>query len=239
MRIGGNRRGRRYLYTHAINPPAGKSASDHHMAYGAVFDLPPTAGRPRLSVADAERTVAREQLAAAGIDFSRPVIGLHPGGKWSVKRWPADSYASMVSLLKRDTDVDVVVFTGPAEVEHTRHLYDTLGDQAVYMDPVSIREMLALLAEMQVVVLSDGGVMHMSVAAGTPTVGIFGSAQPELWFPYEAFGPYRAAYIDMDCRPCHAHVCPLVHTDCLAKLPPAAVAEMITGLLPAGGGEAQ
>jgi len=58
--------------------------------------------------------------------------------------------------------------------------------------------------------------MHVSVAVGTPTVGIFGSAEPDIWFPYELHGPFTPAYVDVECRPCHSHVCD--HLSCLREL---------------------
>jgi heptosyltransferase-2 len=76
-------------------------------------------------------------------------------------------------------------------------------------------------------VVSDGGIMHLSVAVGTPTVGIFGSAEPDIWFPYEKFGPYAPAFVPVECRPCHEHVCPLGHTDCLNLVTPDLVADTL------------
>jgi heptosyltransferase-2 len=79
-------------------------------------------------------------------------------------------------------------------------------------------------------VACDGGIMHTSVAVGTPTAGIFGSSQSSVWFPYAAFGAYRAAEIDVPCRPCHQHVCPLGHTRCLNELTPAYVASILQSI---------
>jgi ADP-heptose:LPS heptosyltransferase len=54
------------------------------------------------------------------------------------------------------------------------------------------------------------------VAVNTPTVGIFGSSEPDIWFPYEEFGPFVPAYVSIECRPCHSHVCN--HISCLQDL---------------------
>jgi len=143
---------------------------------------------------------------------------MHPGGKWEVKRWPAAAFAQLGRLLKEQLGATVVVFTGPGERRYTDAVRSELGDGASYLGALPLRETGAALACLDAMVVSDGGIMHMSVAAATPTVGIFGSAEPEVWFPYESFGPYRAAYTSLDCRPCHQHVCPLGHTNCLNEL---------------------
>ena len=57
------------------------------------------------------------------------------------------------------------------------------------------------------VIANDGGVMHLSVALGKPTVGILGPTEPEIWFPYGDMGPFRVATLNLECAPCHRHYC--------------------------------
>ena len=72
--------------------------------------------------------------------------------------------------------------------------------------------------------------MHVAVAVGTPTIGIFGSAEPDIWFPYEQYGPYIPAYVPITCRPCHSHVCS--HISCLYKLTVDTVEQHVLVVLP-------
>jgi heptosyltransferase-2 len=96
-----------------------------------------------------------------------------------------------------------------------------------------VRTVAAVLSLLDGVVVSDGGIMHLAVAVGVPTVGVFGSAEPDIWFPYKALGPFAPALVPLECRPCHRHVCPLGHTDCLNKLTPETVLETLRGVLSA------
>ena len=89
----------------------------------------------------------------------------------------------------------------------------------------------AVISRLGAMVACDGGVMHVSAAVGTPTVGVFGSSEPSVWFPYAGEGPFRAAYIDVECRPCHRHVCPLGHTRCLNDLSAAMVAREVAAVM--------
>lgn len=240
-RIGGNRRGRRWLYTRRVVVPAEvRSAIEHHMKYLQPIGISTSAARPTYDPAPEDAAQARSLLEANGLDVSRrsgaskpdrPIVGIHPGGKWTVKRWPTSAFAELIAKIKAKWGAHVVVLTGPDEPGPTERLKAQCGDDVVYLPPTPIRTVAAVVAELDAMVVGDGGVMHLSVACGTPTVGIFGSSEPDVWFPYELFGPYAPAHVEMDCRPCHRHECPLGHLDCLNKLKPDAVLEKLAAVL--------
>jgi len=228
MRIGGSRRGRRHLYTHSMTtPPTIRSAIDHHLFHLTplgITDVSPE--KPELTLTPEEKRTARERLGEFGVSLDNgPVVGLHPGGKWEVKRWPADQFVALGKSLADRHGFQLVVLIGPGEDVYQKELRDGLGDRAAYLPTFPIRDTAAIIEALNGLVISDGGIMHVSVAVGTPTVGIFGSAEPDIWFPYEKYGPYRAAYIPIDCRPCHSHECS--HISCLRKL----TAQMVEGCL--------
>jgi lipopolysaccharide heptosyltransferase II len=232
VRIGGNRRGRRHLYTHPITvPPQVRAATAFHMQYGRPLGVMGAAGKPVIEIGPDERASAREKLASLGVTPDRPAVGIHPGGKWVVKRWPVTSFADLSLALAERLGTQVVVLTGPGEEEHTAALADRLGTSACRVPALPVRQVTAVLSELDAVVVSDGGIMHLSAAVGTPTVGIFGSSEPDVWFPYESYGPYRAAWIGIECRPCHRHVCPYGHTDCLNRLHPEMVLDHVASVL--------
>jgi ADP-heptose:LPS heptosyltransferase len=231
VRIGGNRRGRRLLYTHRVDAPRGLAVSDVFMRYVAPLGVEAPASKPTLRIADSERMAAETVLARAGAGaHGPPRVGVHPGGKWPVKRWPAAHVAELVNRIE-GSGARPVLFTGPDEPDATAAVVSLLSRRVAVLDPLPIRTVAAVMSRLDAMVACDGGIMHTSVAVGTPTVGIFGSSQSSVWFPYESFGPYRAAQIDVECRPCHRHVCPLGHTRCLNELSPARVAELVRTVL--------
>jgi ADP-heptose:LPS heptosyltransferase len=201
--------------------------------------VPDGTRKPVITLAPEEIDLARGLLDALGIETRRPEqprIGVHPGGKWEVKRWPARYFAGLVRLLNERWDGAVVVFTGPGEEKYTEELRALVGEAAVFAPVLPVRAVASVVSLLDGLVVSDGGIMHLSVAVGTPTVGIFGSAEPDIWFPYGRFGPYAPAFVPMECRPCHQHVCPLGHTDCLNKLTAESVADTLRGVMARGNG---
>ncbi len=226
VRIGGNRRGRRLLYTHRIQAPAGASVMDIFMEYAKPLGVQGPTTKPVLRISEAERDAAEAILEnARAAASSSPRVGVHPGGKWPVKRWPAAKFAELIERIEK-TGARVVLFTGPDERDATAEVARNAGHASV-LDPLDIRTTAAVMSRLDAMVACDGGIMHTSVAVGTPTVGIFGSSQSSVWFPYQSFGPYHPAEIDVPCRPCHRHECPLGHTRCLNDLTAAHVASVL------------
>ncbi len=222
VRIGGNRRGRRRLYTHPVDvPPEVRSALDFHLQHLEPLGVRVVARKPVWKPSPDEIGEARAFLNSRGTVMTGaggPLVGVHPGGKWEVKRWPVRRFAELIEMLQREWRARVVVLAGPGEAGHSRQLAASTGDGPLYLPELPIRRVGAILSLLDGMVVSDGGIMHLSVAVGTPTVGIFGSAMPDIWFPYENFGPFLPALIEIDCRPCHRHLCPYGHTNCLNRL---------------------
>jgi len=217
LRVGEARRGRKHLYTHATRSPEGlRSAIDFHLHFGRPLDIDVTPVRPALTITNAERNAAGDMLASLNVAGDRPAVGIHPGGKWEVKRWPTASFVQLIERLTTQHGVQVVVFCGPGEEPHRDAVRNEVGDKAMYLPTLPIRRTAAVIDALDAMAVCDGGVMHVAVAVGTPTVGIFGSSEPDIWFPYETFGPYVPAIVPISCRPCHSHFCD--HLSCLHRL---------------------
>ncbi|MFQ5511901.1 MAG: glycosyltransferase family 9 protein [Candidatus Krumholzibacteriia bacterium] len=229
LRIGGARRIRRHLYTHALRVPAAvRAATEHHLFFGKCLGVEAGAEKPNLTISESEIEKAGAVLASLGCGDRRPLVGIHPGGKWEVKRWPGDRFTSLAERLI-ERGCRVAVFCGPGEQDYRDAMRGRLGERAAYVPSLGVRETAAVIHELDGIVVCDGGIMHVSVAVGTPTVGIFGSSEPDVWFPYERYGPYTPAWVPVACRPCHSHFCD--HLSCLNYLSVEAVERKLDSVL--------
>jgi heptosyltransferase-2 len=100
---------------------------------------------------------------------------------------------------------------------------------------LALREYWGVLAALDLLVTNDGSPLHAGPAVGTPTIGILGPTEPEIWFPYDASAG-RALYADIWCRPCHRHACPRM--DCLDWIGVPDVVRAVERALGAGGARA-
>lgn len=236
IRVGGDFRGRGKLYTVRVPAPAGEPhAIDFHWRSLEALGIAKGDHRTEIFIAPEEKRWAREFLHALNIDGSQPLVGLHPGATWPNKRWPEKYFAELARQLC-ERNMQVLITQGPGEdnivMEVMRQIsppqLSAARHQAITLLPVlSLRQLASVQQQMQVFVSNDCGVMHLAVAAGTSTIGLFGPSQPQIWFPYDQRAGHLALWQPVECRPCHQNFCPLGHLDCQNKLEPARVAAAV------------
>ena len=109
---------------------------------------------------------------------------------------------------------------GPKEGDLAGELEEGMDKDWLLVNQPSLRGMAAFIEAADLLVANDSGPMHMGPAVGTPTLGIFGPGEPEIWFPYGP--PHRFAYAEVPCSHCGLETCPLMI--CMDKLQPADLA---------------
>jgi ADP-heptose:LPS heptosyltransferase/SAM-dependent methyltransferase len=111
-------------------------------------------------------------------DLPAGTVALHPGCKpdWPWKRW--HGFAELAACLPdvaivgtaSDRDTAATYFRAPfAWPSHARDFTGTL----------SLRDTAALISQCAAMVANDSGLMHLAVALGVPTVGVFGITSPQ------------------------------------------------------------
>ncbi len=225
VRIGGGRKWRKRLYTHIIEPDRSiRSAIGHHLAALGAFGCEVHERRPRIYLSDEELGAGRGLVYNLfGQNMPERVVALHAGGTWPAKRWPVSSFAAFARTIEKRFGAKMLVLTGPGEERISDRIVMDSSDCAVLMPVSPIRTAATVLAACDALVSNDGGVMHMGVALGVPTVGIFGPTEPDIWFPYEGMGPFEVITRNEDCMPCHLHECD--DMKCLENISPDEVAD--------------
>lgn len=165
----------------------------------ALESRPPTAAEvvPRIWFAEQELKQAREELVAMGWD-QRPLVALHPFAAHPNKAWPAQRWQELAQELEARGWGCVVIGRGerPGWVRHKEGVFD-------FVDRTPPRKSAALLTQCRVLVSGDSGPMHLGVAAGTPTVALFGPTT-RAWGFYPP-PPHRVLERSLECRPCSLH----------------------------------
>ncbi|MGH7896696.1 MAG: glycosyltransferase family 9 protein, partial [Candidatus Binatia bacterium] len=92
----------------------------------------------------------------------------------------------------------------------------------------TIGELAALLSLSAGFAGNDSGTMHLAGALGIPTVGLFGSTDPDRTGP---LGPRTCVvYRRIECSPCLARTCRFGHYECLKRIAADEVVEALAGL---------
>jgi len=210
LRVGPARRGRRYLYTHAV-PPAVEplSAVAHHLRALETLGLAPAAFRPRIALTEEERARGAALLDAA-LPPGGPRVGVHVGNRWPAKRWFEERFAALLLALP-GLGARGVVLGGPGEESAVQEVASRAG--APCLSALPLRDYWSAVASLDVLVTNDGSPLHAGPALGVPTVGILGPTVPEIWFPYGEDEGHQLLCSGIWCRPCHRHEC--ARLDCL------------------------
>jgi heptosyltransferase-2 len=100
----------------------------------------------------------------------------------------------------------------------------------------TLPEALGVLAEARLFLGNDSGLAHLAGAAGTPSVVVFGSTDPEATRPWDGprgdAKPVRLALVRRHtlCAPCRFAVCPIDHA-CMEGVTPRDVLEAVDTVL--------
>lgn len=213
MRVGPERKGRGSLYTTQVRDDGkNKTAIEFHNQYLRAAGIEPSATKTEIFLTDDERREARIYLQwldyeNSPLDLSKPIIGIHPGATWPAKRWPAERFAALSDMITAKLGAQVILAAGPAEEEIIRDVMAHSFSNIKVLQNLPLRQLAAILSLCTAYVANDNGTMHIAVAVGTPTVGIFGPGEEEIWFPYSTAEGHVALRKDVVCHPCHLDFC--------------------------------
>ena len=123
----------------------------------------------------------------------QPFLALGPTANWSGKVWPAERFHDLArALTVREgllPGARVVVLGGPGTAEREavapllRALAKHRGDLLDLVGALSLPQAAALLRRAALFVGNDSGLMHLSAAAGAPTLGLFGPTPADEYAP--------------------------------------------------------
>ncbi len=84
-----------------------------------------------------------------------------------------------------------------------------IGNTENQMGKTNIREAWEAIEKSQLFIGVDGGLMHLAVAAGKPTLTLWGPSSPIL-YGYERINPemHRVVSLNLPCAPCSAWISP-------------------------------
>jgi ADP-heptose:LPS heptosyltransferase len=122
------------------------------------------------------------------------VVVIHPGAAYPARRWPPERFAAVAAAL-RDAGHDVVITGDSNEIELAHAVASGAGlpPTCVLAGTLGLLELVALIADCQLLICGDTGVGHIATATGTPSVLLFGPTPPNRWGP-RGPGPHIAVW---------------------------------------------
>ncbi len=119
-------------------------------------------------------------------EFDRPAIGFVIASAHREKEWPSRYYAAVMDHVDRKLDCQPVMIGGPSA--HEKRVADGIGSLCRCRPAAAleapIRNTMLQLDGCCMAVSPDTGPLHIAVALGVPTVGLYGYSNPKRCGPY-------------------------------------------------------
>jgi ADP-heptose:LPS heptosyltransferase len=196
------------LFTHLVQLREDKSMWQLFLQLVRILDpdIPESQQTVPLHYSDSADAWVKQWRGANGIgEPGNPLIAMHLGVGHSAqyRRWPMERFLELANILaERLPDMSLILTGSSAEQSLTQSFRSRFRGRSVdASDLGDLQHTLALLRNCDLMVSGDTGMMHLSAAMGTPTVGLFGPNSPGCWGPV---GP-RATYVygtRLACSPC-------------------------------------
>lgn len=153
---------------------------------------------------DLDRAYVDGYLLEWRIQAEDPIFAIHPGAGTWVKRWDEAHWAAVADTLVDQLDARVVFTGSDHELPIVRAIVEKMERPAcVMVGDTQVTQLAALFARAKVVLGPDSGPLHLAAAVHTPTVALFGPADPLEFAPWGPKERHIVLTTDIACRPCH------------------------------------
>ncbi len=155
-------------------------------------------------------------------------IALQPGARWKNKRWPAEYFSQLVSLLAKKYPEAHFAILGSGDDKPLGEIISRAAPEHCLnlCGATSLPEMIEWVRLGDLMVTNDTGPMHVAAALGKPLVAIFGPTAPERTGPYGQLE--NVLRIELPCSPCLSSNCSYEKpNECLNAISPQTVFERV------------
>lgn len=158
---------------------------------------------------DSDRRYIDNFLKEQSVKDGDILIGVAPGGgasygrkKSHYKRWSPKNFAIIADKIA-SRGLTPVLLGSPVEEELIGEVASNMRTRPLIRPKTKIREMACLIKRCKALVCNDGGLLHVAVSQGVPTVSIFGPTDEKVYGPYPPSEKHVIIKSDTACRPCY------------------------------------
>jgi ADP-heptose:LPS heptosyltransferase len=164
-------------------------------------------------------------------------IGIAPFSLHKQKIYPAEKMHSFIKLMSENGYRVFIFGGGKAEKRQAEEMIAGIPKTEVLIGRFSMKDELALIAAMDLMLTMDSGNMHLASLANTKLLVVWGGTHPYAGFAPYKNPNYRAIQIphsELPCRPCSVYgkkPCYRGDWACLNRISPEAVAVQVEDIL--------
>jgi len=179
-----------------------------------------------------------EWLKINGLEKNERWIGVAPFARHVSKIWPVENYSRVIQQFVNKGPVKFFMFGGDKDIKFFEQLRHTFpGNIVVVAGQLKIKQELALIRMLDLMLCVDSSNMHLAALMGIPLLSIWGGTHPDV-----GFGPFgkgeesilQISQTTLPCRPCSVYgreKCYRGDFACLTSITPEEVVERMEKLL--------
>ncbi len=150
----------------------------------------------------------------------KSIVGLFTGAKVKERRWGVKKFTALAENLMANS-LGVVILGGKDDLNETAKI-ERILDKKDYLNlagKTSLLETVEIISNLDLLISSDSGLMHIAYGAGTSTLSLFGAGIQEKWAPKG--NNNHVINRNLACSPCtefgYTPDCP-IKVKCLAEI---------------------
>jgi len=186
-------------------------------------------GNYLLDTQDEYSDFGRKALFKHGIKPSHIVIGLNTGAGriFPTKKWPVEHFIKLISLLKKEKNVKIVLLGGSDEKRLNKTIAKKAKGKVVNTGTgFSLKEFTGIIDQCDIIVSADTLCMHLAIAQKKEIAALFG---PTTEKEVDLYGLGKKLYSTVPCSPCYKSKC--ANTICMKSITPAKVFSEIKNMI--------
>ena len=157
----------------------------------------------RFPLTAALRDSARRVLRNSGIEPDAPFLCIHPGTGAVLKHWQEERWAQVADSLVDSLGAQLLFSGSAAEAALVQRITERMSQPATSIAGLTtIGQLAACYESAQLVLGPDSGPLHLAAAVATPTVSLYGPADPVEFGPWGLPGRHVTLASNIGCRPC-------------------------------------
>jgi heptosyltransferase-2 len=171
-------------------------------------------------------------------DDAKP-IGVFPGAgvSWGAgaryRRWAPEKYAKLLDKLIEKVPGEIILFGDKSETDLCTELRFNRSQIIQAFGQTSLGQLAALMKKCRLVILNDGGPLHIAVGVKVKTVSVFGPVDEKVYGPYGNSQDHLVVTRNILCRPCYRQfrMTQCEHVSCLKQITVEDVFEKVQEIL--------
>ena len=223
LRIGFSTNERTRLFTHPIS----YSHKDYEI-FSFLRLLEPIMGKIEINI---KRPFFSIKNSSIKLEKDTQWVAIFPGASIEERKWSKERFREIARWLNKN-GIKVVVVGGKQDKKTADYIIEGLKGHINRAGKVSILETAQILSQTKLLLTTDSGIMHLSIAVGTPVVALFGPGIEEKWAPRD--GKSIIINKHLPCSPCtkfgYTPPCPY-DARCMQEISVNEVKEAINALL--------